>query len=122
MRSVSITLFTYSNLSPFFVCNFGNIGCTNKFDLSNSMGDSGLFEYNSFNFFYLNHFTTSLLENLFIKKNYFSIVSCFLTFLTLPAHNKTDSCILECFYGRQCLTPSLPRETDFFLGKNRSFV
>ena len=29
---------------------------------------------------FLNHFATSLLENLFIKKNYFSIISCFLIF------------------------------------------
>ena len=31
-----------------YVCNFCHIGCTNKFDLSNSRGDSGLFECYSF--------------------------------------------------------------------------
>ena len=35
VRSVNITFFTYSNLLPFFVCNFGNNVCTNMFDLSN---------------------------------------------------------------------------------------
>ena len=54
-RSVNITFFTYSgraypNLLGFLVCNFGNNGCTNMFDLKGKFRSISILNFNIFKF------------------------------------------------------------------------